>query len=64
MPVDLQSFPKTIYEGLEEGFIMGNGLENISICGHVADSPLAQPCAAQPEDITEERREDTMKVQI
>ena len=53
--VDLQSFPKTIYEGLEEGFIMGNGLENISICRNVANSPLAQSCTAQSEDITEKR---------
>lgn len=55
MPVDLQSFPEAIYEGLEEGFIVGNGLEYVSICCHVADGPLAQPCAAQSEDVTEER---------
>lgn len=57
MPVDLQSFPETIYKGLEEGFIMGNGLEDVSICRHVADSPLAESCAAQSEDVTEEREE-------
>lgn len=55
MPVDLQSFPETINESLEEGFIMGNGLEYISICSHVANSPLAQSCAAQSEDVTEKR---------
>lgn len=54
---DLQSFPKTIYEGLEKGFIMGDGLENISIWRNVADSPLAQSCTAQSEDITEKRWE-------
>ncbi len=41
MPMDLQSFPEAIYEGLEEGFIVGNGLEYVSICCHVADGPLA-----------------------
>lgn len=55
MPGNLQSFPEAIYEGLEEGFIVGNGLENVSICCHVADRPLAQPCTAQSEDVTGER---------
>lgn len=55
MPVDLQSFPEAIYEGLEKGFIVGNGLEYVSICCHVANGPLAQPCTAQSEDVTEER---------
>ena len=55
MPVDLQSFPEAINEGLEKGFVVGNGLEYVSICCHIADSPLAQSRAAQPEDVTEER---------
>lgn len=46
MPVDLQSFPEAIDESLEEGFVVGNGLEYVSIRCHVADGPLAQPCAA------------------
>lgn len=54
MPVDLQSFSETIYEGLEEGFVVGNGLEYVSICRHIADGPLAQPCTAQSEDVTGE----------
>lgn len=53
--MDLQSFPEAIYEGLEEGFIVGNGLEYVSICCHVANGPLAQPCTAQSEYVTEER---------
>lgn len=55
MLLDLQSFPEAIYEGLEEGFIVGNGLEYVSICCHVADGPLAKPCTTQSEDVTEER---------
>lgn len=55
MPVDLQSFPEAIYEGLEQGFIVGNGLEYVSICCHIADGPLAQPRTTQSEDVTEER---------
>lgn len=54
--MDLQSFPKTVDEGLEEGFVMGNGLENVSVCRHITNSPLAQPRTAQPEDVAEETR--------
>lgn len=57
MPVDLQSFPEAIYEGLEQGFIVGNSLEYVSICCHVANGPLAQPCTTQAEDVTKEREE-------
>lgn len=53
--VDLQSFPETINEGLEEGFIMGNGLEYVSICCHVTDCPLAQSGTTQSKDVTAER---------
>lgn len=55
MPADLQSFPEAIYESLEQGLIVGNGLEYVSIGCHVSDGPLAQPSAAQSEDVTEER---------
>lgn len=55
MPADLQSFSESIYKGLEQGFIVGNGLEYVSICSHIADGPLAQPCTAQAEDVTEDR---------
>lgn len=48
---DLQSFPKAIDEGLEEGFVMRNGLQDVSISRDVTDSPLAKPCTAQSEDI-------------
>lgn len=30
---------------------MGNGLQDIAVCSHVADGPLAQTCAAQPENV-------------
>ena len=55
MPVYLQPFPEAIDEGLKEGFVVRNGLEYVSICCHIADRPLAQPRAAQSEDVTEER---------
>lgn len=55
MPKYLQSFPESIYKGLEEGFIVGNGLEYVSICRHVADGPLAQPRTTQAKDVTEEK---------
>lgn len=34
---------------------MGNGLEYVSVCCHVADGPLAQPRTTQAKDVTEER---------
>lgn len=46
MRVDSQSFPEAIYEGLEEGLIVGNSLQYVSVCCDVADCPLAQPRAA------------------
>lgn len=52
--MDLQSFPEAVDQGLEERFIVGNGLEYVSICGHITDGPLAQPGAAQSEYVTEE----------
>lgn len=53
MPVDLQSFPEAIDKGLEKGFIVGNGLEYVSVCCHIANSPLAQPRTTQSKDVTE-----------
>lgn len=50
-----QSFPEAIYKGLEQGLIVGNGLQYVSVCCHVADGPLAQPRTTQAEDVTEER---------
>lgn len=55
----LQSFPEAVDECLEEGFIVGNGLQDIPVCSHVADGPLAQTSAAQPEYVaTVQSRQD------
>lgn len=54
--VDLQSFPKAIDEGLEEGFIMRNGLQDIPISCDVTNSPLAKPRTAQSENIAVTKR--------
>lgn len=53
MPADLQSFPEAVDQGLEQGFIVGYGLQYVSIRRHIADGPLAQTRTAQPEDVTE-----------
>lgn len=50
---DSQSLSVSINEGLEEWLVMGDGLQDVPISRHVADCPLAQPSAAQPEDVTE-----------
>lgn len=56
MPADLQSFPEAVDQGLEQGLIVGYRLQYVSIRRHIADGPLAQACAAQSEDVTEERK--------
>lgn len=64
MPADSQSFPEAVDESLEEGFVVGDSLEDVSICCHITDGPLAQPRAAQTEDVTVEREkhEDTLEL--
>ena len=39
----LQSLPGTVQQGLTKRLVLRNGLENVPVCCHVADSPLAQP---------------------
>lgn len=34
---------------------MGDGLQDVPISCHIADRPLAQPSAAQPEDVAERK---------
>lgn len=52
--VNSQSFPEAVDEGLEEGLVVGDGLQDVPICSDVADGPLAQSRAAQPEDVAVE----------
>lgn len=54
---DSQSLSVSINEGLEEWFVMGDGLQDVPVSRHVADCPLAQASAAQPEDVAERERE-------
>ena len=49
---DSQSFPEAVDEGLEEGLVVGDGLQDVAVRRHVPDGPLAEPRAAQPEDVT------------
>lgn len=51
----LQSFPAAVDECLEERLVVGDGLQDVSITGDVADGPLAEPRATQSKDITVER---------
>ena len=39
----LQSLPGSVQQGLTKRLVLRNGLENVPVCCHVADSPLAQP---------------------
>lgn len=50
---NLQSFPEAVDESLEEWLVVGNGLQDVSICSDIADGPLAQPCTAESENVAE-----------
>lgn len=52
----LQAFPETIDQCLKKGFVVGDCLENISICSDITNGPLAKPRAAQTENVTENKR--------
>lgn len=61
---DLQSLSITINKGLEEGFVVGDRLQDVPVCRHVADRPLAQPSAAQPENVAEGETDRLRRLQI
>ena len=67
----LQSHPSAVDEGLEEGLVVGDGLQDVAVVGDVADGPLAQSGAAQSEDVagrseahTHTLIEDTNKIKL
>lgn len=43
---DIQALSVAINKGLEERFVVGDGLQDAAITGDIADRPLAQSCAA------------------
>lgn len=59
---DLQSLSISVNESLEEWFVMGDGLQDVPISCHVSDRPLAQPSAAQPEDVA--KKTNNQKVAV
>lgn len=48
----VQALPVAINEGLEQWFVVGDGLQYVGVIGHIADGPLAQPRTTQSEDVT------------
>lgn len=48
----VQALPVAIDEGLEQRFVVGDGLQYVAIIGYIANGPLAQPCTTQSEDVT------------
>ena len=57
MQVDSQALPVAIDEGLEQGLVVGDGLQDVAISRHVPDGPLTQPSAAEPENVAEKHGE-------
>lgn len=50
---DSQSLSVSVDEGLEQGFVVRDRLQDVPVRRHVADRPLTEPSAAQPEDVAE-----------
>lgn len=48
----VQALPVAINEGLEQRFVVGDGLQYIAFTGHITNGPLTQPGTTQPEDVT------------
>ena len=46
-----QSLPVAVDESLEQRLVVGDGLQDVAVRCDVADGPLAQPGAAQSEDV-------------
>lgn len=47
----VQALPVAVDERLEQGFVVGDGLQYVSVIGHITYGPLAQTCTAQSEDV-------------
>lgn len=56
MQVDSQSLSVSINEGLEQGLVVGDGLQDVPVRRHVSDRPLTEPSAAEPENVAEEQQ--------
>lgn len=52
-----QAFPEAIDQCLKKGFVVGDCLKDVPICSDVANGPLTKSCAAQPENVTENKEE-------
>lgn len=48
----VQALSKAVDQSLKQWFVVGDGLQNVAVAGHVANRPLTQTCAAQSEDVT------------
>ena len=49
--VSLQSLSGAVQQGLAQGLVLRDGLQDVPVCSHVADGPLSQPGAGEPEDV-------------
>lgn len=54
--MDSQSLSVSINEGLEQGFVVGDGLQDVPVRRHISDRPLTEPGAAEPENVAEEQQ--------
>lgn len=52
----VQAFSVAVDEGLEQRLVVGDGLQYVSIAGHIANGPLSQACATESKDVTVGRR--------
>lgn len=55
-PRHSQALLVPVDQGLEQGLVLRDGLQDAPVLGHVADGPLAQPGAAESENIAGKER--------
>lgn len=48
----VQALPVAVDESLEQWFVVGDGLQDVAVVGHVTNGPLAQSRTTQSEDVT------------
>lgn len=60
----LQAFPEAINQCLKKGFVVGDCLKDVPICSDVANGPLTESCAAQPENVTENTEEKKFRFRL
>jgi len=55
------ALPETLYECLVERCILGNGLHNGAITGHMPNRPLTHLCATETKDVAVDAQREPLR---